>query len=197
MKCYRIASRLAQVAFAAMALALPASAGEMVPFKGTLEGSFTATPDPPPAINRQLNATGNATLLGDFTYDFPHSVDRSVVPATGVGYSTFTAANGDQLFAYISGQATPVMPGLLHAVENGTILGGTHRFANASGSFVIDRSIDTINLTTIGSFQGIISSPRASAELALGVAVPEPGTLALLGLALPVLQRRRSKAQQR
>jgi hypothetical protein len=178
-----------------MALTLPAAAGEMVPFKGTLEGSFTASLDPPPAINRQLNAAGNATMLGDFTYDFPHTVDRSVVPATGVGYSTFTAANGDQLFAFISGQATFVMPGLLHAVENGTILGGTHRFANAFGSFVIDRSIDTINLTTVGSFVGTLSSPGAKARLAHGVGVPEPGSFALLGLALPVLLRRRRTTQ--
>ena len=191
MKCYRIAARLALTAVTAVVLAGPAAAGNMVAFKGTLEGSFTATPDPPPSINRQLNATGNATLLGGFTYDFPHSVDRSVTPATGVGYSTFTAANGDQVFAFITGQATLVMPGLLHTVENGTILGGTRRFENASGGFVIERSIDTINLTTIGSFVGTISSPGANAGLALGAAVPEPCGLALLGLALPALLRRR------
>jgi hypothetical protein len=115
----------------------------------------------PPLINRQLDATGNATQIGDFTYDFPHSVDRSVTPATGVGFSTFIAANGDQVFAFVTGQAALVMPGVLLAVENGTILGGTGRFTNASGSFVIERLIDTVNLTTIGSFEGTVSSPGA------------------------------------
>ena len=152
---------LTLVALALLALTDPAAGGEQVPFKGTLEGSFTVIPVPPPSINRQLDATGNATQIGDFTYDFPHSVDRSVIPATGVGFSTFTAANGDQVFAFVTGEAWLVVPGLLSAVENGTILGGTGRFANASGSFVIERLIDTVNLTTIGAFEGTISSPGA------------------------------------
>lgn len=195
MKCHRIAVHFALAALAVVAFAGRATAGAMVPFKGTLEGSFTATPDLPPAINRQLDATGNATLLGDFTYDFPHSVDRSVVPATGIGISTFTASNGDQVFASITGQATLLIPGVLQGVENGTILGGTGRFTDAFGSFVIERSIDTVNLTTIGSFEGNISSPgaRNRAGLALGVAVPEPRGLALLGLVLPLLLRGRAK----
>jgi hypothetical protein len=162
MKFHAFTVRLALAAFAAASLAQVAAAAEQVPFKGTLEGSFTASPLPPPAINRQLDATGNATLLGDFEYDFPHSVDRSVTPATGVGFATFTAANGDQVFAFVTGQATLFMPGVLYGVENGTILGGTGRFINASGSLVIERFIDTVDLTTVGSFEGNISSPGAS-----------------------------------
>ena len=159
MKRYSLAAGLALAVTVVLGLVGPVAAGEQVPFKGTLEGSFTVIPVPPPSINRLLEATGHATQLGDFTYDFPHSVDRSVTPPTGVGISTFTAANGDQVFAFMSGQATLVMPGLLLGVEHGTILGGTGRFADASGSFVIERLIDTVNLTTIGSFEGSISSP--------------------------------------
>src|SRR4051812_11425815 len=106
MKCHRFAVRLALAFLVALGLAHVAAAAEQVPFNGTLEGSFTVSPVPAPAINRQLDATGHATHLGDFTYDFPHSVDRSVIPATGVGFSTFTAANGDQVFAFITGEAT-------------------------------------------------------------------------------------------
>jgi hypothetical protein len=154
-------------AFALATLAVLNSAGqvaggEQVPFNGTLEGSFTASPAPPPEINRQLDASGNATQLGNFTYDFPHSVDRSVMPATGVGISIFTAANGDQVFAYITGEAMPFEPDILLGVEHGMILGGTGRFQNASGSFVIERLIDTVELTTIGYFDGTISSPGES-----------------------------------
>jgi hypothetical protein len=159
MKRYSLAASLALAVLAVLALAGPAAAGDQIPFKGTLEGSFTVIPVPPPSINRQLDATGHATHLGDFTYDFPHSVDRSVMPSTAVGFATFTAANGDQVFAFVSGQATLVSPGVLLAEENGTILGGTGRFAGASGSFVGERLIDIVNLTTIGSFEGTISSP--------------------------------------
>jgi len=157
MKCFKFAASFALVVV--IGLAGSVAAGEQVPFKGTLEGSFTVIPVPPPAINRQLDATGYATHLGDFTYDFPHSVDRSVMPSTAVGFATFTAANGDQVFAFVSGHATLVAPGVLLAEENGTILGGTGRFADASGSFVGERLIDIVNLTTIGSFEGTISSP--------------------------------------
>jgi len=153
---------LALAALTILGLARPAAAGEQVPFKGTLEGSFTVIPVPPPSINRVLEATGHATQLGDFTYDFPHTVGRSVTPATATGTATFTAANGDQVFASISGEATPVAPGVLLVVELGTILGGTGRFEGASGSFVMERLIDAINLTTEGSFDGTISSPGSS-----------------------------------
>ena len=162
MRCHRFAVRLALAVLAALSLVSHAAAKQQVPFKGTLEGSFTVIPVPPPAINRQLDATGHATHLGNFTYDFPHSVDRSVTPSTGSGFATFTAANGDKVFAFVDGEAVLVAPGILHLVEDGTILGGTGRFENASGSFVVERLIDTVELTTAGSFEGIISSPGAN-----------------------------------
>jgi hypothetical protein len=162
MRCNRSAAIIAFAILTLLGLARHAAAGDQVPFKGTLQGSFTVIPVPPPAINRQLSATGNATHLGSFTFDFPHSVDRSVIPATGVGIATFTAANGDQVFALIHGEATLASPGILQGVENGEILGGTGRFENASGSFVIERLIDTVNLTTVGAFTGTISSPGSA-----------------------------------
>jgi hypothetical protein len=66
------------------------------------------------------------------------------------------------VFALILGEATLFAPGVLLGVEQGTILGGTGRFADATGSFVIERLIDTVNLTTIGAFEGTISSPGAN-----------------------------------
>lgn len=147
------------------ALLAGVAAGQQVPFKGRLEGTFTVTPVPgmPPFIvDVLLNATGNATQLGRFTLVFPHRVNRSTVPSTGVGIYHFTAANGDTLTADVLGQATPTgTPGVLHGVETATITGGTGRFAGASGGFVCERLIDTIHFTTVGSFNGTISSPGA------------------------------------
>src|SRR4051794_23393878 len=162
MRRHSFTASLALAVVSSFGLASSLLAGDDVPFKGTLDGRFTVIPVAPPAINRQLNATGNATHLGNFTYDFPHSVDRSVTPSVGVGYATFTAANGDQVFAFVIGTATPVAPGVLQVMETGEILGGTGRFENASGSFVIERLIDAVNLPTAGTFEGTISSPGAS-----------------------------------
>jgi hypothetical protein len=156
---------LALAVLAVLCLGGPGTAGDQVPLKGKLEGSHTAVPvDPsnPLILAVHLTASGNATHLGKFTYDFPHIVNRSVVPSTGVGSCTITAANGDQVFADVVGSATLVAPGVLHGVEHATITGGTGRFANASGSFTIDRVINQITLTTVGSFEGTISSPGAS-----------------------------------
>src|SRR5207249_10717841 len=105
--------------------------------------------------------TGNATQLGRFTLDIPHVVDRST--RTAVGTYEFTAANGDTVFAEFTGIATPTeVPGVLYIEETATITGGTGRFADATGSFTVERLFDTIALTTTGSFEGTVSSPGAS-----------------------------------
>ena len=164
MRCLSLANVLLMLSVA-LRLAGSAAAGEQVPFEGTLEGTYTTTPvDPsvPLIVFNHLEATGNASHLGTFAYDFPHIVDRTVRPSTGIGSATFTAANGDKVFADIVGEATLIVPGLLSGVEHGTITGGTGRFAGATGSFVIERLIDNFNFTTVGSFEGTISSPGAN-----------------------------------
>ena len=80
---------------------------------------------------------------------------------TATGTYQFTAANGDMLIASFSGQASLTMtPGVLYIVETATILGGTGRFAGATGGFVAERLYDRIAGTTIGSFTGSISARR-------------------------------------
>ena len=159
MKCRSFAVRLAVAVLISVGLAHVAAAGELVPFKGTLEGSFTANFLLPPAINRHLVATGNVTQLGEFTYDFPHSVDRSVMPATGVGFATFTAANGDEVFAFVAGEATLIAPGVLSLVESGTILGGTGRFRECFRKLRC-RAVDRYGSTSRPSVRSKGPSPR-------------------------------------
>jgi hypothetical protein len=164
MRKFALAVSITLCAVAVLGFARSAAAGKQVPFKGTLDGSFTATPiDPefPLIVDVQLDAVGQATHLGEFTYDFPHIVDRSVRPSTGIGSCTFTAANGDQVFADIEGEATLIEQGVLSVQEQGTITGGTGRFKNATGSFVVERLIDQATQTTTGSFQGTISNGRS------------------------------------
>jgi len=160
MKRCTITTCLALAALAVLGSASAAATKDQVPFKGSLEGTYTSVPiDPdfPLIVFNQLDATGNATHLGKFEYDFPHIVNRTTRPSTGAGSCTFTAANGDQVFADIVGEATLIVPGLLFGVEQGTITGGTGRFAGATGSFVIERLIDNVNFTTSGSFDGTIT----------------------------------------
>jgi hypothetical protein len=131
----------------------PAAAGEDVPFKGRLNGVVTITPAPP-NLNVLIEASGNATHLGNFTLVVPHVVNPAT--QTGSGSYEFTAANGDLLFADFQGSATAI-PGGLRLVENATITGGTGRFASASGSFICERTFNFASRATTGTFEGTIS----------------------------------------
>jgi hypothetical protein len=131
-----------------------ATASEEVPFKGRLDGTVTVTPTPP-LVNVLIEASGNATHLGNFTVVVPHQVNP--VTRTGTGTYQFDAANGDTLFADFTGNATLIAPGVLDIIETATITGGTGRFANASGSFTCERIFNMAAGTTTGSFEGTIS----------------------------------------
>src|SRR3954453_16977049 len=112
----RIAAGLTLAALAVLGLSGPAAAGELVPFKGTLEGTVTRS-DPPPPIAVNVAATGTATRLGRFTLEIPHLV----IPPVGRGFYRFVAANGDTLTAEFNGLSTPVAPGFLYIEETATI----------------------------------------------------------------------------
>jgi hypothetical protein len=158
---HSFAAHAVLTALAVLGLASTAAAGEQVPFKGTLEGVVTHTPLDLQHDLVDVDATGNATQLGQFILDIPHIVDHT--NGTAIGTYEFTAANGDTVFAVFTGQATPTStPGVLYIVETATIIGGTGRFAGATGGFVCERLFDRIAGTTTGSFEGTISSPGAA-----------------------------------
>jgi hypothetical protein len=155
MKRFSSTARLVLAVVALLGLARSVSAGEQVPFKGSLEGVVTITPLTPPFVSVFIEATGKATHLGKFTLQIPHVVNRS--NSTAVGSYEFVAANGDTLTADFTGQATPTStPGVLYIEETATITGGTGRFAHATGSFLCERLFDTVAGTTDGSFEGTI-----------------------------------------
>jgi hypothetical protein len=146
---------------ALLSLAGPVAAGEQVAFHGRMDGDVTVTPVAPPVFAVLVEAGGNAAHLGRFTVSVPHLVDRSTRSAAGT--YEFTAANGDTLTADFTGVSAPTdVPGVLHIVETATITGGTGRFADATGSFTVERLYDTAGGTTTGSFSGTISSGGAS-----------------------------------
>lgn len=163
MKCYRSAARLALAALILLTFAGPVAAGEQVPFRGSLEGVITNTPLDPPMLFVDIAGSGNASLLGQFTVEIPHLVDRS--NSTAVGTFLFTAANGDTLTADFTGQGSPTStPGVASIVETATITGGTGRFAGATGSFTLTRLYNMAAGTTTGSFSGTISTPGAGKQ---------------------------------
>lgn len=115
----------------------------------------------PPIVSVNVAAQGMASHLGRFSLVIPHSVDTTTRTATG-SY-LFVAANGDTLTADFTGQSVPTAadPSVLYIVETATITGGTGRFAAATGRFTCERLYDTTAGTTVGSFEGTVSSAGA------------------------------------
>lgn len=138
-------------------LAGPVAASDQVPFRGSLDGTVTVTPLAPPMASVLITGTGDATQLGRFTVEVPHLVNQAT--RVGVGSYLFTAANGDTLTADFRGQAALVAPGVLSVTETAVIIGGTGRFAGATGEFTAERTFVLASGVTSGSLSGTISSP--------------------------------------
>lgn len=146
------------VALAGTALATPAKAEKKeLPFKGTLQSVETFVVAPP-IMSVTANGSGNATHLGQFAISY--EVEVNLETLSGEGSAQLVAANGDILYANISGQATPTgTTDVFNVVEEFTITGGTGRFANASGSFTLNRVVNITTGVTSGRFDGSIVIP--------------------------------------
>jgi hypothetical protein len=137
--------------------ASPVVASEQVPFNG-----FFAAVEIDEVQGTTLfvngSGTGNATHLGRYTVTFEAEVD--LLTLMGVGTMAFVAANGDSLSTDFNGQATPTSdPNIFLVVELETITDGTGRFADAAGSFRLERVVDLTTGVSSGSFSGTISHP--------------------------------------
>ena len=142
------------------ARALPPQASRSatkLPFRGSLT-TFEITVIAPPNLLSNGTAQGTATDLGRFAMTFTAVVDL----ATGAGTGTynFTAANGDLLSATFSGVGVNIEPNVASITELATIVGGTGRFAHATGTFTVHRIItfdEVGNASGSGSLDGHIS----------------------------------------
>jgi hypothetical protein len=153
--CSRRAVSPVLMIIAIVALALPARAGQQVPFKGYADDMATSfEPTPDGGFHLTNAATGKATHLGRFT-----RVGSGDIHPDGTLEATlvWTAANGDQLFSDVE------VTSLTATTITGTYIftGGTGRFKNASGA------ADFVGITSDGIhyavlFSGTISSPGTS-----------------------------------
>ena len=133
-------------------VAVSAVAAE-TPFKGTVNAVETGTVQFP-IRHATREGTGTATYLGRYTVHVTLQVSVLTLAATGT--ATFTAANGDTLSASVVGQATRIGPTVLSIVEVYTITGGTGRFADATGSFTLESTVEQTTGVSSGTFSGAI-----------------------------------------
>ena len=143
------------VAAFAVSLAIVAASAvaAQTPFKGTVNAVETGTTVfPTRFVDRE--GTGNATQLGKYTEHVTMVIN--IPTLSSIGAATFTAANGDTLLATVAGQATRTSPTTLSIVEVYTITGGTGRFADATGSFTLESTLDQTTGASSGAFRGTI-----------------------------------------
>lgn len=161
MRRHSFAPNLILAVLATVGFAGPAAAQHQVPFHGVFEGDYTVTPIPnTTTATLVVSASGVGSQVGAFDLEIPHVVNFATSNATG-SY-LLTAANGDMVIGTFTGHATPIGTDGHYAmlVEEVTIVGGTGRFAGATGSFTAVRWIDRVNLQTIGYYDGTISHRR-------------------------------------
>ena len=147
---------------AALALAPSASAAEERP----ISGWFTVAVVPvdqrcgPNAITIGFEGAGVASHLGRMTGNGSNCTEPTL-GAESVeiwdGTATFVAADGSTLTAAYSGvQAAPV-GGAAETIVTNTVVGGTGRFAGASGSWTQTGTIDFVTGSFTGTFSGWIA----------------------------------------
>jgi hypothetical protein len=141
---------------------LAARAGTELPFRGRLEAKESSVPTTGGRLVH-LEGGGTATHLGRFTVvaDFTLRVPSLRVEDTPESPATIrlVAANGDVLEARFTGQG--VLSGTtVLIVEHVTIVGGTGRFAGATGSFVQTRTLARPTGLSSATFEGTISLAR-------------------------------------
>ena len=113
------------------ALIYGAATGKLLPLKGQSGGSITTVGFNPVegVVYTQYEGKGQATHLGKFSVT--GNTNIQLFTGTVTGTSTFTAANGDMLFVTMTG--TGIDP--THGSGVFTIVGGTGRYAGATGSY--------------------------------------------------------------
>ena len=160
MQRFNSAGVLALAIVAVLGLAGPIAAGERLPFVGYVEGERTErTVLSPTVVKDRWDMGGTATLLGNFEMVVTVVVDFGSFPITGEGTATFVAANGDKIFADVTGSSKSADPGFIWITENGVITGGTGRFAGVTGSYTSVRLTSLVTNETLGGFEGTISPP--------------------------------------
>lgn len=145
-------------------LVVPASAQNLVPFKGAIQGEETSTVVSFPTQFSHGDTTGIATLVGQLKFTYDLTINLLLRKGTGTGQ--LSAANGDNIYTQITGSLELIPPDIGSVTEFDTITGGTGRFAGANGSFIMERLVDGVPNGpnphfTSGSFHGFITLPNA------------------------------------
>ena len=87
-------------------------------------------------------------------------LDRTIFYPLGGGQASdtgfITTASGDTLTANFTGQFTPTVDGKLRGVLSATIVGGTGRYGDASGSYLFTLEFDPATFQSTATIAGLL-----------------------------------------
>ena len=145
------------IVLASTSFAAPTMSARQLLFKGTLHTVQTQQVVFPTLFVEGMGS-GNATHLGLYTMSF--QAVSNIPTQTGHSSVTLVGADGSSLFAEGSGRGTPTeSPNIVSIVEMYTITGGTGRFADATGNFIVERLLDRTTGVSSGTLLGTIVLP--------------------------------------
>jgi hypothetical protein len=127
-----------------------ATGASVLPFNGDLQATEAVD-----GSLHHLVGTGNGTHLGRFTYAATISVDAST--GNGAGTVVWTAADGGQVRANTLGSIVDASESGITIRETQTITDGTGRFAAASGTIIVTRTLEFASGNTAGSYTGTLN----------------------------------------
>lgn len=107
------------------------------PITGNCSLTFNPPPVPPPSVHHQID-TGSCIISHLGQTAFYGEQDINFAAGTQSGWRRFTAANGDELHGIHTGTSWLIAPGQVGFRAAMTIVGGTGRFAGASGQLTLD-----------------------------------------------------------
>jgi hypothetical protein len=132
-----------------------AGAAAARPISGRCELTVGPLPSAPPIIRQTDTGTCQLSHLGRTS--FAGVLELNVATGTQRGERTLTAANGDVLRLVSVGTSTPSGPGLVSFVATFTFVGGTGRFANATGEGRAEGTANLATHTTVLTLDGWIA----------------------------------------
>jgi hypothetical protein len=147
----------------ALGVLLPGSARSAVggtdrPFTGNTVGSASFVPDQscPLGFRSVVETSGTASHLGLVSFSTDHCFAPPNLLTQGQG--TFVAANGDELYLTYTGECTP--PDFATCITDNVVVGGTGRFADATGAFQLTALITGIGpspVSVVFTWKGTLS----------------------------------------
>jgi hypothetical protein len=146
-----------------LAAAAPVAAREQRPMHGQFSASVAVAAEQrcgPDALTLAFTASGGATHLGRITGSGTNCTEFTLATSAVAiwdGMATYEAADGSSILIRYEGTQDAPVAGIASTSAIHTVIGGTGRFSNAAGAWMVTGQIDFLTASFDGEFAGWLS----------------------------------------